>query len=280
MAGGKQKKHLIPLIHEIINQEDFEIQIQFTENAKHTHLLSKRALDEGADIIIAVGGDGTVNNIAQHVAGTKCILGIIPMGSGNGLARELGISMDVKKALQIINSIKTKTIDTCMVNDNFFVNIAGVGFDAHVGKKFSENEKRGFKTYIKVVLQEFLKYKSSEYKISIDGNESIQNAFMICVCNGTQFGNNVYVSPNSNLDDGEFKIVIFEKTNLFKAASVGLKLFAKKMNTLSFIKTYEGQSISISQRKNNIVNVDGEAIEIKEELNFRIVPKNLKIIIP
>jgi YegS/Rv2252/BmrU family lipid kinase len=171
---------------------------------------ASRAVECKFDVIVAVGGDGTLNNVARYVNQSESALGIVPMGSGNGFERELGISMDIKKSLQTINKWNTINCDTGTVNDTFFINLMGVVFDAHVTGLFASSKTRGLKTYARISLIEFLKYKSHRYSLFIDGEKVEHNAFLLSVCNGSQFGNNAYIAPQAHLDDGCFDISVIE----------------------------------------------------------------------
>ena len=186
-----------------------------------------------------------MNNVARYVNQSECALGIVPMGSGNGFARELGISLDIKKSLQTINKWNTINCDTGTVNDTFFINLMGVGFDAHVTGLFASSKTRGLKTYARICLSEFMKYKSHQYSIFIEGVKLNYSAFLLSVCNGSQFGNNAYIAPQASLDDGCFDVSVVEKFGVWQTPEIGLRLFNKSIDKMNFVKSYKAKEIVI-----------------------------------
>ena len=180
-----------------INNSEFIVRIEYTKSASHAADLSREAVNEGVDIIAAVGGDGTVNEVASQMINSSSILGIIPMGSGNGLARHLGISRNIEKAVALINAQNTNTIDTGLVNGKTFVSIAGVGFDALIAEKFAQGTQRGFMGYFKQVAKEYLNYKPQEYILTFSNGEVIKKkALFVAFANSNQFGYNTTIAPN------------------------------------------------------------------------------------
>jgi YegS/Rv2252/BmrU family lipid kinase len=213
------------------------------------------------------------------VANTNKIFGVIPMGSGNGLARELNIPTNPEKALQLINQQKIKTIDTCKANNQFFINIAGVGFDAHIAHLFSKAKKRGFKTYTKITLKEFATYKNRQYRLHYNGQQEDVKAFMVCVCNGTQFGNNAYAAPKAIYNDGLFDVVVFNSFKIWQVPLIAYKLFKGDVSDLPFVKTFKTNYITISRNEKEVANIDGEAMLLDKEIHFKIFKQSLKVFV-
>jgi YegS/Rv2252/BmrU family lipid kinase len=278
ISGGLSKTHIPDLIFKILDKNLYDIQIFYTQGQESNHHLAAASAME-ADVIVAVGGDGTINNVAQYVANTNKIFGVIPMGSGNGLARELNIPTNPEKALQLINQQKVKTIDTCKANNQFFINIAGVGFDAHIAHLFSKAKKRGFKTYTKITLKEFATYKNRQYRLHYNGQQEDVKAFMVCVCNGTQFGNNAYAAPKAIYNDGLFDVVVFNSFKIWQVPLIAYKLFKGDVSDLPFVKTFKTNYITISRNEKEVANIDGEAMLLDKEIHFKIFKQSLKVFI-
>jgi YegS/Rv2252/BmrU family lipid kinase len=278
ISGGKSKTHIPDLIFKILDKNIYDIQIFFTQGQESNHHLAAASALE-ADIVIAIGGDGTVNNVAQYLVNTNKIFGVIPMGSGNGLARELNISTNPVKALQLINSPKIKTIDTCKANNQFFINLAGVGFDAHIANLFEKADSRGFKTYTKITLKEFIKYKNKHYHLHYNGEQTTVNAFMICVCNGTQFGNNAFAAPKAIYNDGLFDVVVFNAFKIWQVPQIAYKLFTGDVSDLPFVQTFKTDQIFIARQEKEVANIDGEAMVLDSNINFKIFKQSLKVIV-
>lgn len=279
-SGNKSKDFLLPLIQQHLEADLFELNVEMTSSEQHTLHVARAAVESKVDVVVAVGGDGTMNNVARFVKGTDTCLALVPFGSGNGLARELGIPRNYEKAIQLIKNGKVRQIDTCIVNGHFFLNISGVGFDAHISQQFAQAGRRGLRTYAQLTLREFARYKPRNYELMLDGKSMKQQAFMVCVCNGTQFGNNAFISPRARLDDGKFQVTVFEKLRKRNLPIATFMLFNKRIDSLAFIQSYEAERISIRRSEIGVVNIDGEPVELGQELHFEIQPRNLNILVP
>ncbi|HWY11228.1 MAG TPA: YegS/Rv2252/BmrU family lipid kinase [Bacteroidia bacterium] len=228
---------------------------------------------------VAVGGDGTVNQVAKTILNTGIKLGIVPAGSGNGLARSLGISVKTEEAIKQIAIGDSILIDSGTVNGIPFFCTSGVGFDAHIGRLFATSEKRGLKSYVKISLREFSSYKPKDYKIIIDGKELDRKAFLITVANAGQYGNNFYIAPQAKLNDGLFHIVILKPFNLFGGTGTVLKVLRRKANEAKLIETFTGKEIFIKRAGPGSIHFDGEPQTEDEELHYILHPKSLKVIV-
>jgi diacylglycerol kinase (ATP) len=275
---GKQKS-AEKLINEKLDLSKFEFDTRYTKAAKHATELSREAQKEGIDIVVAVGGDGSVNEVARGLIGSNTAMGILPAGSGNGLARHLKIPMNLANALEVINTNSGFTIDTFNINEEVFVGIAGVGFDAHIGWKFANYGKRGFSSYVKIILNEFSKYCCQEYELEIDGKKIKRNAFLISFANGSQYGNNAYIAPKAILTDGLVDICIMRRFPLHVIPHMVYRLFNRTMDECSFLETLQGANVTIRQ-ENTIAHIDGESVELGKVINIRANPLSLKVIAP
>lgn len=227
--------------------------------------------------IIAVGGDGTVNEIGSAIQGTSMEMGIIPIGSGNGLARHLGISMKFKTALHTAINGDTITIDTLTWNDKPFFCTSGIGFDAEVAAEFSKGKGRGLLNYIRATFKSITTYNSVNLAIANKHNEVL---FSLTVANANQYGNNAYISPNSNLQDAQFEVVKIKKGNLWQVGQLGISLFLKRIHKQSNVEILSTNNFEFKVPMGTNFHLDGECLKTEEEvIKINIFPKNLKVVV-
>ncbi|HEY9114610.1 MAG TPA: diacylglycerol kinase family protein [Bacteroidales bacterium] len=281
ISGRRRLNNIADIIQKEVDAEKYTVNINFTESAGHASVLSKEAVENKTDFIVAVGGDGTINEVASQMIGTESVLGIIPGGSGNGLARHLGIPLVPEKAVQLVFNGKISKIDTGTVNEKNFISIAGIGFDALVAKLFSENKKRGFLTYLSLIAQQFSRYREKKYTLEFENGETlITKALFISFANSNQFGYNTTISPNAQLNDGLLDVCIVKKPKFIDLPGIINLLLLKKIDQSPFVKIRPAKKIIIKRSKNRFVNIDGEAIKLKKNLIVEINPLSLNVIIP
>lgn len=276
----KSKVVIELLAGNIIPASKFIPEVIFTERIGHATEIAKDAVENGADIVVASGGDGTVNEVAIALVDTGILMGILPAGSGNGLARCLGISMSYALALRTIIRGNTKMMDVAYVNDIMYTSIAGIGFDAFVAKKFSESVIRGMISYMQIVLNEFSGYKPMTYKLTIDGVHIEKQALMIIFANGNQFGFNTRIAPQAKVDDGLLDICIVKKMPVTQLMNVGYHLMKGTPEKSGYAEYFTGKEISIETNQNPLMNIDGEPKTINSPVNIRIKPLSLCVIVP
>ena len=278
ISGGKQKIKFPALVKACLDLKKFDPSFRFTENVGHASLIAQQAIDEKFDIVVAVGGDGTVNEVAAKLVNTDTLLGIVPYGSGNGLARSLNIPMDVKKAIQLINTQKIRPIDAAQLNGVFFFNMAGMGFDAHISAVFAGNKSRGLKSYVQMGLQEITSYRSQEYQITIDGTKIIRSAFMISVANSSQYGNNVHISPKSSLTDGLLDVCIVKPFPLYKLPLLAYQMLRATTHQSKMVEIIRGKNIHIDRVVAGPIHLDGEPFVMDQTIDINVIPSSLKVI--
>ena len=276
ISGTGKQKIVERLIKKDLDQNKFVVTIKYTERAGHAISLSSKASKDQYDIVVAVGGDGSVNEVGQSLVDTDTLLGVIPTGSGNGLARHLKIPLNIKDAILLLNSNNYIKADVGKVNDKVFIGTAGVGFDAHIGRLFAKAKKRGFLTYAHLTIREFFNYKPQNYEIIIDGEVFRRNAFIVCASNSNQWGNNAFISPNSIIDDGYLRVVVLKKMSLLLLPFFVYKLFRKKVDSSIYYEEFKGKKIIINQQS-DFAHLDGDPFNIGKSLNIEVVPKSLKI---
>jgi YegS/Rv2252/BmrU family lipid kinase len=278
VAGGKSKAGIPDLIARQADKDLLEYDITFTDDAGHARQLAAAAVGK-YDTVVAVGGDGTVNEAASGVVGTDTALGIIPVGSGNGLSRFLNIPMNLEKAFETINQHKVEVIDAAMVDGNWFFNMAGMGFDAHISEVFSHQKNRGFSTYFKSSLQEITSYKPQLYSINIDGKIYEREAFMLSFANSSQYGNNAHVSPHASVQDGLLDVCIIKPFPLYIFPLMGFRMFTKTADKSPYVEIIRGKHIQVKRQQAGPVHFDGEPHILGTETEIKVVPHSLKVIV-
>tara|TARA_R110001592_G_scaffold68674_2_gene210611 strand:+ start:2618 stop:3496 length:879 start_codon:yes stop_codon:yes gene_type:complete len=276
ISGTGKQKNIESLVDLHLDKIKFISTIKFTEYAGNAKEIAKNE-HSNFDIIVAVGGDGTVHEVGTSLINTNCILGIIPTGSGNGLARHLKISMKVINAIKHLNNYKTKKIDTILLNKQPFLGAAGLGFDAHVAWKFDEAPTRGLLTYLKISLKEYFNYKPQEYKLIFKDKTVTTTDLLITISNSNQYGNNAYISPNSELDDGYVRLIGLKSFPFYMAPILAYKLFNKKILSSKYVTEYKTNQVEIQSPKPEM-QMDGEPVKHHEIIQIEVNPKSLNVI--
>jgi diacylglycerol kinase (ATP) len=275
-----KSKFLIRLLAgQYLDQDRFNAEIQFTKYATHATELAAEAVKNGTPIVVAVGGDGTVNEVARALVHTETILGILPTGSGNGLAHHLKIPMSLIKALQVINTCNTRWIDTVDLNGKIFTSIAGIGFDAAVAEKFASSGVRGLLSYMRIIIQEYRQYPPGDYELHIDGVRYHRNALMISFANSDQFGFHSRIAPQAMIDDGWLDVCVVMKPAFHKILFAAPRVFFGTFGKTGYAEYFRGKHIRIPGTSGQKVNLDGEAVRLEEDLNITVKPKSLRVIV-
>ena len=256
----------------------YDYSIIKTEYAGHATQIAANAVRENVDVVVAIGGDGTINETARSLVHSNTALGIIPCGSGNGLARHLHIPMDPKAAIDIINQGNQLRIDYGKINNIPFFCTCGVGFDAFVSLKFADSGKRGLLTYLENTLHESLTYKPETYEIENEEGTMKYKAFLIACGNASQYGNNAYITPQASLTDGLMDVTIMEPFTVLDVPSLSFQLFNKTIDQNSRIKTLRAKKIKIHRAHDGVVHFDGDPLMAGKELEIEIIPQGLSVI--
>lgn len=278
ISGGKEKSDFERRSGQFLDTDLFDAQYRFTEKPGHAADLTKEAVDDHYDVVVAVGGDGTINEVAKTLVNTSVVLGIVPEGSGNGLAGYLGIPMVMKDAILMLNKFRMKQIDSGKLNGHCFFNMAGIGFDAVISDRFDKDSIRGPFGYMKTVVSEIGHYKAETYQFVIDGKEYEEEAFMISLANSPQYGNNAYVSPDASVSDGLLDVCIVKPFPLFLLPKMLFHLFSRTTDKSGFVDIIRGREILVKREKEGYVHVDGQPICLGKELRASINPNSLYII--
>lgn len=279
ISGTTDKKRIVALIPKYLSAEKFDVRVAYTEHGGHAALLAGEAVRECVDVVVAVGGDGTVNEVARSLVHTRTALGIIPCGSGNGLARHLYIPMNPEGAMQVLADCRIKSLDYGIINGTPFFCTCGVGFDAFVSSKFAQSGRRGLLSYIENTLKEGLKYHSDTYEVEIDGERKQFKAFLIACANASQYGNNVYIAPHASMSDGLMDVTVMEPFNVLEAPQIAIQLFNKTITQNSKIRSFKCRRLKIYRSNPGVIHFDGDPKEEGCEIDVCVVPQDIRIVV-
>ncbi len=277
-AGTTGKKSIPDLIGQNIDRERFDYDIVETEYVAHACELTKAAVERGVDIVVAVGGDGTVNEVARSLIGSETALGILPCGSGNGLARHIGVPMNLNKAVEFINLAEPVSVDYGKINGIPFFCTCGMGFDALVSRSFSAGRHRGYMGYITQTLHEYLTYKPDVYEIEDENGTIKEKAFLIACGNAAQYGNNYYIAPHASMKDGLLNVTILKPFSAVDVPIIVSQVLSDKIDRNSHIKTFSSRKIKIRRSMPGAVHFDGEPVEMGAEVMIEVVPDGLHVL--
>ena len=281
ISGRGRKKEILGYIEVVLKKyPGWEGNFYTTKGVGDASSAARKFAEDGYDVVVAIGGDGTVNEVAKGVVGTSCRLAIVPVGSGNGLARHLGIPMSYQEAVQTVFDGKPQLIDAGRINDEYFFCTAGVGFDAAVGKRFNSSTTRGLVSYMEHCAKEYVKYEPEEYEIDILGTKFKQKAFLITFANSSQWGNNVCIAPDANISDGMMDVVIWRSSPMVTMPLITAELFLKKIKYSEFVDTYRCREVVIRRKGSGIIQFDGESMEMGSEIRVSVMHNALEVVVP
>ena len=279
ISGVGKQKTVERYIESEIDRRKLSVDISYTKYRAHARELAGKAVGT-YDAVVAVGGDGTVNEAASKLVGTDTALAIVPTGSGNGLARFLNIPMRLNKAIQSLNYFEEKRIDTLKVNQFCCVNVAGIGFDAHISHNFEGKTLRGPLGYLQLITSEFAGYQSENYKLNIDGKEYRRKAFLVSFANSSQYGNNIHIAPNAQIDDGLIDVSIIHDFPKINAPAMVFSLLDKSINKNDNDEVVRAKKIEIEHPSVLRAHIDGEPVLLGNKALIEIKPLSLKVIVP
>ena len=274
----KEKRKLPKVIMQSLDESQWLPNITFTEYAGHATELARQYARMGFDAVVAVGGDGTVNEVAKGLRDTKTALGIIPMGSGNGFARHLNVPMRPQKALEMINHSEPISVDYGLANGKLFVSTCGTGFDALVAEDFAGSNKRGFMTYLQNVLKEAFAYQPQNYHLVGDGIDVNHKAFLITFANANQWGYEAMIAPKASIQDGKMDIMLMSSHAILGSASLALRLFTGNIDDSHFMNTIRAKEITLEREQAGPFHIDGDPVEMEKDIRIKIVPDGLRVL--
>lgn len=281
------KRKLPKLIMQALDKEQWLPNIAFTEYAGHATEMAYQYARMGFDAVVAVGGDGTVNEVAKGLVkgrqpsavSRQTALGIIPMGSGNGFARHLNIPMRVNKAIEMLNHSEPIRVDYGLANNQLFVSTCGTGFDAVIADQFAGSNKRGFMTYVQNVIKEVFTYTPQTYHLIGDGLDVTHKAFLITFANANQWGNDALIAPKASVQDGKMDIMLMSSHALLGSASLALRLFAGSIDDSHFMDTIRAKEVTLEREEKAPFHLDGDPVEMEKDIHIKIVPDGLSVLV-
>ena len=280
ISGIGKHKGVERLIGSRMDKTRFDVEVLYTNAPGNATEISRKAALDGIDIVVAVGGDGTVNEVAAGLTGTDTALAIVPAGSGNGLARHLKIPMNIKRAIDIIGHGNILKIDTATINDQLFVNVACVGFDASVAKKFAVAGKRGFSTYFRITASSYKNYKPKQYTLIIDGKVIKRRALLVSFANSIQFVNNTSIYPSASVNDGFIDVCIVGKVPEWKTIFLAPLLFLRKFDRTRYVEIIRAKEVILKRKKGKSIHLDGDPKIMGKELSIKVNPLSLNVMVP
>lgn len=280
VSGTSSKQNLPNKIAAAFDQRKFNVHIFITGYAGHGSEIARNAIENKVDYVIAVGGDGTVNEVGGTLVDSDTALGIIPMGSGNGLGRDLNIPTDAKKALDIILEENVVRIDYGKANGKAFFCTCGVGFDALVAEKVAGQKIRGSLMYFKNVLESFIEQKPETYEIICPEGTIKDKAFVVTCANASQYGYNAHIAPHADIQDGLMNISILKPLSILDVPQTSIQLFTKKLDENKNMVEMMTKKVTIKREHEGIMHIDGDPIQAGKEIHVEIVPKGLKVLVP
>ncbi len=279
ISGTGNKEHILKAIPDYLKPERFQYQICRTDHRGHAAEIAQQAVADGVDVVVAVGGDGTVNEVARCLVHTNSALGIIPCGSGNGLARHLNIPISPSGALRILSACQIESLDYGLINDTPFFCTCGVGFDAFVSSCFAKSGKRGLLSYIENTLKEGLTYKPDVYEMEIDGKKEVYKAFLIACANASQYGNNVFIAPHASMSDGLMDVTIMEPFSMLEAPQIAIQLFNKNITKNSHIRSFKCSNLRIRRSSPGVIHFDGDPQDAGRDIDVRLIPGAIRMVV-
>jgi YegS/Rv2252/BmrU family lipid kinase len=280
IAGHGFAPRLAKLVDKSPLVQQYEIDICTTEYAGHGRELSEEAVRSGYEVVVAAGGDGTINEVAAPLKGTSTLLGIIPSGSGNGLARHIGMSSQPEIALRQIDSAVPTAIDTLEINGRFAVNVSGLGFDGYVAWLFNKGKRRGVMNYTRIALKEYFNYMGASINLEVNGKSINHHAHMLVIANASQFGNAAKIAPMADLRDGQMELVLVKKPPLFQMLITFYRLFKGNLRDNQYIQTIPCSSFTATCQPALHLHIDGEGVDPVNRVVTKLYPASLQLLMP
>ena len=278
ISGTKAKNRVAKLIRELLDLQQFAPTVVVTEYAGHATQLAQQFAMEDYYAVVAVGGDGTINEVASGLIGTNTALGIVPNGSGNGFARHLDISTRMNRAIEMLNNSEVINVDYGLVNDQPFFSTCGVGFDAVVAQDFSDST-RGFKGYLQSIFKDFFQYKADTYQLKGEGIDITTTAFLVNFANAGQWGYDAYIAPKASVQDGWLDVAIVSEFPMTAAAGLALSLFTKNIDEKLHMNTIRSKELTLTRTSEGPMHIDGTPVMMPAELHVKIVEEGLKVLV-
>ncbi|QJX48567.1 diacylglycerol kinase family lipid kinase [Hymenobacter taeanensis] len=282
ISGDIDKSELESTIGRYCRERGRHVAFFHTTGEQDLEILRRKLAQEAYHAVFAAGGDGTVSLVAEALAGGQVPLGIIPLGSGNGLSKDLNIPQDVEQALRLTWDYQVLTMDTIQVGGNFSAHLADLGFNALIVERFDKGEARGPGAYVRIATQEYISYEPEHYHIKTDSEEWEGPAFMLTIANANTFGSNVVINPEGKLNDGQFEICLIDPFPNAAAPGILYNLYTSGFNQSSYTRRLccSRATITIPSQKQVLVQIDGEPMHLPTPIEVEIMPRSLHVLVP
>ncbi len=278
-SGVSSKADLPSLIEAHLDHEKYSYEIAYTQHAGHATELAADARDRGVDIVCAVGGDGTVNEVGRALVHSNTALAIVPLGSGNGLARHLLLPLNIRKSLEVINAGEIQSLDYGTINEHPFFCTCGIGYDALISQRFATAPHRGPISYAERIIQTGFEYKPETYEIVDHHGISECRAFLISCANASQYGNNAYIAPSATMSDGLLDVTIIVPFDLIEAPQIFLEMMNKTIDQHSKVRTWKAKSLHIRRNSPGIIHYDGDPVNAGTDIHIQIHEQGIRIVV-
>ncbi len=272
--------YLLEHARQFIADHQLDASVVMTERPRHATELARKAIDDGCALVVAIGGDGTMNEVAAALVGTQTILGLIPCGSGNGLGRHLGIPGPGKGAFRTLLSGKPRAIDTGLVNGIPFFNAMGIGFDAEISDRFNHLSHRGLEAYARTAISAFFHFRPQICTIQNGSNKLFTSAFIVSIANSDQYGNDCFIAPGAQVDDGRLNVTVIKKVDFFNALPIAIRLFTRSIDGSRSVQRLSGSHFVIERAAQGLAHTDGETHKVSAIIDVSVRARSLRIMVP
>ncbi|MHA6248168.1 diacylglycerol/lipid kinase family protein [Pontibacter sp. CAU 1760] len=279
-SGPKRKADVAEQINLHLDYAKFAHDIVYTQHAGHAPELAREAADAGCAVVVAVGGDGTVNEVARGLFQTNTALGILPRGSGNGLARHLQVPLTAAGSLAVLNTGTVDAIDSGSINGHPFFTTAGIGFDAYISSVFAGSKKRGLQSYVELVMKEVRNYRHLPVKASINGNVIDTDCFVMAFANAAQYGNNAYIAPQADIQDGLLDVCLVRKLDIIRALNISYCMLTNQLAHADSAEYFKTEHIKVETEEPMMFHADGEYLGKTTDFDVKLNPLSLKVMMP
>lgn len=280
ISGNGHKEGLAEKIAARLAPAGIALEVRETACRGDATTLAREAIDRNFDAVLACGGDGTVNETARAVRDTGMTMGIIPAGSGNGLARHLAIPVDPILSLDVILENHREDCDYGTVNGQPFFCTFGIGYDAAVSDRFANSGRRGKVSYLRSAIEEFMHFQHERYTLNVDGELITDDAFLVACCNASQYGNNAYIAPQASLTDGMLDLMIIRKASVIETVMAGIDLMAGMIDRNRLIEPRRMKTCVIERDTPGPAHLDGEPVQLGTRLEIQCHPRALRLFTP
>ena len=279
-SGTLNKRRIPKLIDKLLDKKQWMADIVFTEYKGHGIELARHYAALGFNAVVAVGGDGTVNEVASGIRGTSTALGVIPIGSGNGFARHMGTPLRVTNAIEALNNVTPVRCDYGLANDHPFFVTCGTGFDASISEQFQQAGTRGLKTYVEKIIKHIFNYQPENYRLKGEEVDLEGKAFLITFANCNQWGNAAIIAPKASIQDGKLDIVICSPFPLILAPGLALQLFTKTIDQGMHVSSIKTKEVTLYRDAPAPFHLDGDPVHMGNEIHLRVVEEGLWVLAP